>query len=182
MMRRMQGSVTTEVTKISPLIVAAFGGTIGFLLGLVASVINERIKMRRERRALTALFVDHIHDVWSEVDTLKVTPVKPYFSRITTTTLGVGALNLTGEPEYQFEIDDVRFFEIHGLRLATLLKGNRRKQLWRCYRLLRKAEAVRTLIQSLPDEHKDRTEYQKVFQKLVTDYGTQMLTFHRLLT
>lgn len=163
------------------LVVSAFGAILGFLLGLLAFSINEWRKARRERRALAALFVGHIQEVWCDVDALTAAPDGDYFARLTTAKYGVRDLAFAGELHYELEVDNLRLFETHGVKLAGLVGHKARRQMWRCYDLLRKAEAVRVVLKTLPSNETDKTEYRKLFKGLVVPYARELVDLQKLL-
>jgi hypothetical protein len=169
-------------TNLPRLVVGpACGALIGFLLGFVAFTINERAKLRREKRALVGLFIDHIKVAWPEVDSLRTTPTGPFFTRIKMSAVGVEGLNFTSVPEELFPVDDLHLYNAYALRLASLVKNSTRRQLWLCYRLLNKAENSRTALKNVPKHQKDHAEYQKLYARLVADYYEAMLRLHELL-
>ncbi len=163
------------------LVAPAFSAIVGFLLGLVAFSANELRRTRRERRALASLFAQHIDMAWEDIDQLKTAPVGEYYARVTLVRYGVDNLNLTGEHEYEFEVDNLSLFATEGMKLASLIRGDTRRQLWRCYDLLRKAESVRVLIKELPSDDRHKAEYQEFFKKLVAEYATALTGLNKLL-
>jgi len=138
------------------------------------------VTRRIERRRLIDLFLADIHRHWSGIDLLKAAAVGTYFTR------GVYRfkdmeVSLSGEPEYEFEVHNVRLYDNEGVKLALCISHQARNALWDVYALLRDAEAARQLIRELPAEDKNRESYQMLFVKFVTNLATQMLNLERLL-
>lgn len=90
-------------------------------------------------------------------------------------------VSLTGEPEYQFEVHNLRLYDDEGVKLALSLGHKARKQFWDAYALLRDAEAVRKLIRELPPEDNNRASYQALFVKLVKKLGERLLELEKTL-
>lgn len=145
------------------LVVAA----LSFLLGTTSSVMVGWITRGIEKRRLIDLFLEDIHRNWKELDQLKAAPVGNYFSRAKYVFKGVD-ITLTGEPEYDFEVHNIKLYDTEGVRLAQHLRRKARREFWNVYALLRDTEAVRQVINSLPKEDKSRPQYQALFVELVT--------------
>lgn len=162
--------------EYSYVVVAVFS----FLLGTMSSIIVKWITRRTERRRLIDLFLADIRRHWAGIDLLKAAAVGTYFAR------GVYRfkdmeVSLSGEPEYEFEVHNVRLYDTEGVKLALCISQKARTALWDVYALLRDAEAARQLIRQLPAEDKNRESYQTLFVKLVTKLATQMINLERLL-
>jgi len=148
---------------------------LSFLFGVLASTLGESIKRKRERTRLIDLFVQDIRRNWSEVDSLQSAPAGPIFSRVRFSLKGMRDIPFAGNPEYLFEVYNLKFFETEGVKLAQLLPPGPRKQLWDAYSLIRDAEAVRTVLNKLAPDNSDYHSYQKLFVELVRRLSQQLL-------
>ncbi len=153
---------------------------LSFLLGTTSSIIVGFVTRSIEKRRLIDLFLADIRRHWPGIDSLKSAPVGPNFSR------GVYQfkhmkVHLLGEPDYEFEVHNVRLYDSEGVKLALSLGSKSRKQFWDVYALLRDAEAVRQLIKSLPNDDKSRASYQDLFVKLVTKLARQFDELEQML-
>jgi len=153
---------------------------LSFLLGTMSSLIVAWFAHRIERRRLVDLFLVDIRRHWPGIDLLKAAPVGTYFTR------GVyrfkdTQVSLTGEPEYEFEVHNLRLYDEEGVKLALSLGFKARTQFWNVYALLRDAEAVRMLIRRLGPEDKSRASYQALFVALVTKLGERMIELENSL-
>ncbi len=141
---------------------------LSFLLGIIASIFNEWVKRWIEKRRLISIFVADIYKNWSEIDSLKAAPIEPYWGRMRFYFKGVRNLSFSGQPEYEFEVHNLKFYETEGFKLVQHLRKRARQDFWEVYILMRDAEAVRQVIKSLEKDHEDRAEYQKLFVELIS--------------
>ena len=147
---------------------------LSFLFGVLASTIGDIIKRKRERTRLIDLFVQDIRRNWSEVDSLQWAPDGPIFSRIRFYLKGIREIPFAGNPEYLFEVYNLKFFEVEGIKLAQLLPSRPRKELWEAYSLMRDAEAVRKVLNELASDNPDYHSYQRLFVELVKRLSQQL--------
>lgn len=154
---------------------------LSFLLGLLASSIADSVRRIRDRTRLIDLFVTDIRRNWLEVDGLQMAPTGRVFSRLRSTLKGVGGLRFTGEPEYLFEVYDLKLFETEGVRLAQVLPSEPRAALWEAYALIRDAEAVRRVLNNLTPNTLDYASYQELFTELVKRLAWQLIETETLL-
>ena len=140
---------------------------VSFFLGILATVVGETIKRSREKNRLIDLFIQDIWRNWREVDSLKGSPVGPFFSRLRLDLKGVGDVIFSGIPEYMFEVYNLKFFETEGIKLAQMLPAIPRKSLWDAYSIMRDAEAVRGVLNKLSSTDSNYASYQKLFVTLV---------------
>lgn len=147
---------------------------LSFLFGILASSIGDIIKRNRERTRLIDLFVQDIRRNWSEVDSLQWAPDRPMFSRTRFSLKGIREIPFAGNPEYLFEVYNLKFFEVEGIKLAQLLPSSPRKELWNAYSLMRDAEAVRKVLNELAPDNPDYLSYQKLFVELVKRLSRQL--------
>jgi hypothetical protein len=154
---------------------------LSFLLGILASSIGDNIKRRRERTRLIDLFIQDIRRNWPNVDSVRVAPVGPMLSRACFYFKGVDGLFLRGNPEYLFEVYNLKFFETEGIKLAQLLPTKPRKELWAAYSLLRDAEAVRVVLKDLDSADPDYESYQKLLLELASRLLSQLMVVEDVL-
>jgi hypothetical protein len=140
---------------------------ISFFLGIVSSLFVESFKRRIEKDKLIDLFVADIRANWFKLEELRGAPVEPYWGRLRVYFKGFGDLKFTGQPEYEFEVHNLKFFEAEGFKLVQTLGSKTRKEFWEVYSLIRDAEAVRKVIKSLPEGHKDRPSYKNLFTEIM---------------
>ena len=145
----------------------AFVAIVSFLLGILSSMIIQHVKHSVEKKRLIDLFIDDIYANWHKLDDLRAAPIEPYFGRLRVCFKGFRDLSFTGQPEYEFEVHNLNFFETEGFKLVQKLGKKARKEFWEVYSLIRDAEAVRKVLKSLPEDHKDRTSYQKLFVEIM---------------
>lgn len=153
---------------------------LSFLLGLLASSISDTLRRRREKKRLLELFVDDIRRNWQEVEHLGLAPSEPVLARVRFTLKGID-VPFSGNPEYLFEVYNLKFFETEGLKLAQLLPPKPRKALWDAYSLMRDAEAVRSVLNELDPQDKDYTSYRKLFAELATRLFRQLIMVEDVL-
>lgn len=154
---------------------------LSFLFGLLASSISDLLKRRREKNRLIDLFVDDIRRNWKEVDSLRWAPSEPVFVRVRFTLKGIDDIPFSGDPEYLFEVYNLKFFETEGLKLAQSLPPKPRKALWDAYSLMRDAEAVRKVLNELDPQDKDYTSYRKLFAELASRLVHQLILVEDVL-
>lgn len=148
---------------------------LSFFFGILASTVGDAIKRKREKNRLIDLFMQDIRRNWQEVDSFSLAPVGPIFSRLRFEWKGAEDLSFRGNPEYLFEVYNLRFFEIEGVKLAQMLPLDPRKKLWDAYSVMRDAEAVRGVLNRLPHTDPDYVSYQKLFVELLNKLKSGLL-------
>ena len=147
---------------------------VGFILGLLSNFIVDGYHDAVEKAKLIDLFVTDIHRNWQHIEGLKAAPTGPYLARIRPELKGISGLTFHGEPEFKFEVHNMKLYEIEGLKLSALLSTKTRIQFWEAISLLRDAEAVRNVIIRLPSEDKDLFSYKKLFVELVSKLSSKL--------
>jgi hypothetical protein len=154
---------------------------LSFLLGVLASSVSDMLGRSREKNRLIDLFVDDIRRNWKEVESLGWAPTEPVFARVRFTLKGVDDLAFGGNPEYLFEVYNLKFFETEGFKLVQLLPSKPRKTLWDAYSLVRDAEAVRKVLNELDSQDKDYSSYRKLFAELARRLTQQLIVVEAAL-
>jgi hypothetical protein len=154
---------------------------LSFLFGMLGANIVDHVRRARERIRLIDLFVQDIRRNWRDVDDLSSAQAGPEFFRIRFGIRGVYGLSFQGNPEYIFEVYNLKLFETEGIKLAQLLPAAPRKELWGAYSLMRNAEQVREVLSRIDNSHPDFHSYQRLFVELVRRLLEQLFIVEQLL-
>lgn len=152
-----------------------------FLLALLAVRINEFIKRVVEKSKRISLFQAEIRRNWKALDAAGAVPAGDVFTRVIFSYRGIDGLDLTGQPEYDFEVCNVKLFETEGVALAQQLSGPARRQFWEVFALIRDAETVRKVLSDVNGEAVSKADYRPMFKALVTKLGHELHRLNALL-
>lgn len=156
--------------------------SLSFLLGVFSSLIIEFVKSNNKRNSLIELFLNDIRQNYLHTANLITAPTGDYKSTGTLFYIkGVKGLKLKGNPEYMFEVYNIKLLETEGIELTKLLKSSSRSSFWKVFTLVRDVEEVRKILLSLPESSNDYSSYQKIFLVLVKKLSSELKCFEKIL-
>jgi hypothetical protein len=153
---------------------------IAFISGIISSLLIYLIRQIIEKNNLIEIFILDIYTNWREVSMLNLAPEKINSHRVRFYLKNIH-VTFSGEPEFEYEVYNIKFFETEGFKLLHHLRKKTKQEFWEVYTLIRDAESTRKIIKTFPEDHKDRSSYQKLFVKLVEKLATKLIDFQKSL-
>jgi hypothetical protein len=148
-------------------LIALFSAFVGASFALVFNSLLEFIKARIAKQPLLDLFITDLALTWKRVEHASKMPLGTGVPKMHFVVRGIDGLAFRGDPELEFEVYNVKLYETEGFKLAASLRAETRHAFWAAYATLRDAETARLVLKKTDKNDPDRTEFEKLYQKLL---------------
>jgi hypothetical protein len=155
------------------LLTVIIGAAAGAAFALIVNSLLEFVKRRLAKEPLLDLFITDLALTYKRAERASNMPIgsdpKLHF-----VVRGIDDCKFRGDPELEFEVYNIRLYETEGFKLAASLKAARRA-FWTAYATMRDAEATRIALKQIPQSDPDRSEFEKLYQKLLARLARDIL-------